>query len=814
MVRLDYESLEFENAYIYRRCSVPLENQGLVLIRGLNMDDAGYLGAGKSSIFEVFSQIQIGKGGKPDRRKGDHRSEIVNSFVGGDLAARLKLRVDGHPYEIRQYRSHYRHGNKVFIIDRQTGKNILPRSATRAPHKYVREELLRLDETTFFNLIYLVQELNNVMIHGSEYDRRKRLTVMFDLHVYDELRAAANRSLGLQETAMADIESVRSELFEVEERLDDAPDLDELEQDLEETQQQLQQYQEEHSSDTKKYTTLSDRVAKLQRREECRTQIVKRFHAKPYALSKKFPKPTDITAVDVTAWKKKRDNLNAELASVTNDLSKLRKRSVLEGQLRKLSGRDLEEIQQELAEVKAQLTYLTKVELPQSEERAELLGKLTNLQEPDADVSVLEEEQQDTTSRERSLTSSIESLSLQLQGAVCPTCHRPFAMTAEEITAKQVELKDLRSELEEVTAYSNELKKRIRGARIFSQVRLRMKAIETERSPDEVMSDVRENTKLERQLTAEHETSQRRLQIEAELAAMPSESKVELEDKSKKIERQLTKAATWFDDAKYIRERLAEMEKLPRGKVREAEKDARELRIRMRRASKLISETSSEVAHLESSVDEIRRLRRRATTLRRTILKRDSVIKEIQCLKALHKAFGSGGLKHDRFQSILTDAAERTVPSYANILWPSRNVELQLDDQDGSLQLQMVRTDTNTITNSSLLSGGERHKSGLAFLFGMRDLKEMYTGSSANILVVDEPFGNMDPLGTEGLLSIFSMLRQKFCSVFVISHRPEVLSHPIWDQTWWAVRENNDAQLYFNELPARYQQIANELVKQ
>ncbi len=814
MARLEYESLDFQNAFIYKKCSLPLKDQGLVLIRGLNMDDGGYLGAGKSSIFEVFSHLQVGKGGKPDRRKGDHRSEMVNMFAGGDLFARLRLRVDGHPYEIQQYRNHYRHGNKVFVIDRQTGKNIIPRQASRAPHKFIREDLLKLDDTTFFNLIYLVQELNNVMIHGSEYDRRKRLTVMFNLHVYDELRALTKRTLDMQKSAMLDIEVVRSELQEATEQLEDSPELVDIEQELEELREQLQQYQDEHEQDTKEYTTLSDKVSKLRRREECRGQVLKRFRAKPYPLSKKYAKPTDVNREQVHTWKSQLANLNADLASVTNDLSKSRKRSALEGQLRKLSGRDLEDIQNELAEVKAQLTYLNKVELPQAEERAELLSKLGNLSDPQADVEALEDSYQQAVSRERRLTQDIETINRQLRDAVCPTCHRPFDLSTSDLTDKQTNLRELRSQLEEVTTYVNELKGQIQSARAFTQVSLRMKALETERSPDEVMTDIRESSSQERRLSAEHETSQRRMQIEAELAAMPTASTVELEERRKKIDRQLTKIGTWFDAAKYILERLHELRSLPKGKVGDFEHDLREVRIRMRNASKLISATSTEVAHLQNSVDEVSRLQRRVKTLQRTVRKRDSVIREIQCLKALQKAFGSNGLKQDRFQSILRDAADRTVPSYANVLWPTHNIDLQLAEQDGSLQLQLARADVGTVTNSSMLSGGERHKSGLAFLFGMRDLKEIYTGSSANILIVDEPFGNMDPLGTEGLLSIFGMLRQKFCSVFVISHRPEVLSHPIWDQTWWAVRDKNDAQLYFNDLPSKYQQIANELVKQ
>jgi ABC-type multidrug transport system ATPase subunit len=82
------------------------------------------------------------------------------------------------------------------------------------------------------------------------------------------------------------------------------------------------------------------------------------------------------------------------------------------------------------------------------------------------------------------------------------------------------------------------------------------------------------------------------------------------------------------------------------------------------------------------------------------------------------------------------------------------------------------------------------------------------------VLIVDEPFGNLDPLGTEGLIAIFQRLKRKFGSVFVISHRPEVLSHPVWDQTWWAIRENDNATLYLEDPPAHYQKLAADLVKQ
>jgi DNA repair exonuclease SbcCD ATPase subunit len=92
----------------------------------------------------------------------------------------------------------------------------------------------------------------------------------------------------------------------------------------------------------------------------------------------------------------------------------------------------------------------------------------------------------------------------------------------------------------------------------------------------------------------------------------------------------------------------------------------------------------------------------------------------------------------------------------------------------------------------------------------MRDLKELYTDTKVNVLIVDEPFGNLDPLGRDSLLRIFVALKQRFGSVFVISHRPEVLDSDVWDKIFWVVRENNEAKLYLEDPPEKYLDLAQK----
>ena len=811
MSRITYESLEFENAYIYKKCSVPLNDQGLVLIRGLNVDDGGYLGAGKSSIFEVFAQVQVGKGGKRDQRKRDSKEDMVNMFSGEDMVASLKFLIDDHPFEIRQYRKHHRFKNQVMLFDRLSGQNILPRDAVRSPHKWIRDEILHVDETTFFNLIYLVQELNNVMIHGKEHERRSRLTVMFNLHLYDELRELTKRTLSMHTTSMSDFEQVRNELVDVKQTIFTFPDLIDLEMDLETAQVFHDHLQEENEEDAKTYADLSEVWAKLQQRVTGRKQIMSRF--KGSTLADAFTHPKDITESEVNAWSKQYDNLSAEYISTQADLERLDKRDVLQAQLRKLSGRAVEEIQTELTDAKTALARLHKVDLPQAEERQDILRKLQRIDEPKDSFELLTSEADSCKEREAELKRTIKNIDVQLKDAVCPHCQRPFDMTPETVNELRTNLAISRNELQDATEKLHILKRELKASSDSGRLRSRLEAIVCKRSPEELSEEIRDFSKKERALSSELETSYRKIRIEAELKAMPSDSKDVLLEKCEKLRRGVEKLKDRSTVGRFIVDKLAELKTLPQGDFSQADRELRNLRDSMKKSASKISKASEDLTHLKERLNELRRLHRREQTLEKTLIKQESLVKEIQCLEALNKAFGTKGMKQDRFQAILRDAAERTVPAYADILWPNRNISLCLSDQEGSLQFQLDRRDSGMAINSSLLSGGERHKAGLAFLFGMRDLKEIYTGSTSNVLIVDEPFGNLDPLGTEGLISIFGLLKQKFSSIFVISHRPEVLAHPIWDQTWWTIRENNNAKLYLEDPPARYCQMASELVK-
>jgi len=811
MSKIEYESLEFKNAYIYRHCIVPLQDQGLVLIRGLNLDDGGYLGAGKSSMFEMFAQLQMGKGGKRDLRKGQHRYDMINRSVGSNLEASLRLRVDDHPYELRQYRNHDHYGNATFAIDLETGVNLIPRECANSPFKWIRDTLLKTDETTFFNLVYMAQESNNIMISGTESARRQQLTSMFGLDVYDDLYTATRRQLDVQSTAVTDLDNLAAELSEIEQRLLTLPAIDVVQQQLDKATTTFTDLKESVAAKMQEFTELSNLQACLKQRNDLISEVKAAF------LKSKFPEliktPNDITEQYINEQGIVYENAYAAYVMTKNSLEGVQRHVILTAQLQNIRGRDQDVVNNELVDVKSKIRVL-QLELPQAEERIEILSEMQRLGAAVLTIDSVDEQYSVAVVQEVDLKNRINVVHTQLSSEVCPTCHRPYHITAVDVKRLQSELLDLRDALEAVVKVLHGLKAAKIHIAKYKSFQDRLSVIAVLRTPEEIQIDISKLSKLERVLATEFELSKQRLSILGQLAELPEGDVESLSDKVKELKKSYELAQLRHVGAKTIMAGLLKLLKLKKGDLAAVEFSITRVKVILDRASASMARASKKVSDLSTVVDEIKRLATRQDKLHGVLDKRADLLAEVMCLEALKKAFDPKGIKQERFRSILIDATIKTVPMYSRLLWPSGNIDLRIDDQESSIHFDLFRSNTQSAVNYTLLSGGERHKAGLAFLFGMRDLKELYTGTYFNVLVVDEPFGGLDPQGTESLISIFETLKHRFGTIFVISHRPEVLEHTVWDKTWWAIREHDNATLYTDGVPARYLRIARELVKQ
>ena len=90
-----FKELDIENFRSINKAHIVLENQGTVIVRGINEyeDNATSNGSGKSSIFEaiVFALFEETSSGEKD---------VANRIINNGFCINLKLEIDGIEYTI------------------------------------------------------------------------------------------------------------------------------------------------------------------------------------------------------------------------------------------------------------------------------------------------------------------------------------------------------------------------------------------------------------------------------------------------------------------------------------------------------------------------------------------------------------------------------------------------------------------------------------------------------------------------------------------------------------------------------------------
>jgi DNA repair exonuclease SbcCD ATPase subunit len=802
MPRLRYRTLRFQNGYAYHDCCVPLDQQGLVLIRGLNLDDGGGLGAGKSALFDIFSLLQYGRSGK-HLRGGDRQvaDDVVNRLVGKDFAAHLDLDVDDHPFELYQYRQHSQQGTRYGCRDITTGQEVLPRGKRQA---WVADNVLRLAETSFFNLVYLPQEFSNVVLHGTDAERRNSLAKMFGLDIYDTLADRAKLEVKRIEATLQDSAGLAQELVDLDAKLQGV-EYGTLKAEARDAVQRYRAVLLRHQQVVAAWTTATEQLQAAKSRAGLLLQLK---HAWQNSGLQEFAQsPRDITA-DLCS------TLQQEVVALERDLAQLEvvraaaaKRAILQARLdAAANARDLTLVDPELLEVR-RLLQEAQQELPVAEQRADLRKNLATLAEPTKPLADLRVASEELQRLEEQAKLQVETAKAQLAAGACPTCGRAFDNAAVDVAAVQQQLQTARENLQAAQQQRRDLVLQISAAERYREARQRLAALPKTRKVDVLTALLSSLAGQERVLVTEVESSRQRANLEAALAALPSTTVVE-QSTLATLDQRLTAARGKQTAANKI---LSLRRLLKDGGAAMALEEAESAEVLARQA---LDEATEQLGPAgETKALALQRFTAtkdmlvRRKKIRQGLLGTETLRLDLQCCEALRYCFGSQGLKQDRFNAILADAVDTTVPQYTDVLWPRRTATLDLRDDGAAVRLGLRRPD-GTVIDASLMSGGERHKAGLAMLLGLRDLLAQYLGVEPNVLIVDEPFGNLDPMGSRGLLKIFSRLQERFGSVFVISHRPEIFDASAWQQVWWAVRQNGIATLYRDGLPAKFQKVA------
>ena len=161
-------NIDIENFRSIERASVELENQGTVIVKGINEyeDKATSNGSGKSSIFEavVFALFEETSSGEKD---------VANRILDNGYSITLKFIIDNDVYKINRQCSK---SGKTSVVVIKNDVDISARNKTDT-NKLILQ-ILGINKSIFLDSIFLSQSANTNLASLTPTARKERLEVL------------------------------------------------------------------------------------------------------------------------------------------------------------------------------------------------------------------------------------------------------------------------------------------------------------------------------------------------------------------------------------------------------------------------------------------------------------------------------------------------------------------------------------------------------------------------------------------------------------------------------------------------------------
>lgn len=199
---LRFINAEAENVLVFEKpIRVPLANQGIVLVRGIDEDTGNRSnGSGKTSL---LSLLPIGAFGEPGTKK---QKSDAWAFERNDNPAWVKLRFhDAVGNRIRVERGRRPHFIRLYRNkeDVSTGITGLRKNETQG----LIEEVMGYDLRTLMNAVYIDQAVANSFVFGSESKRMDLIGTFQNLERFEEARKAVASDIKRCDDAMLETRS-------------------------------------------------------------------------------------------------------------------------------------------------------------------------------------------------------------------------------------------------------------------------------------------------------------------------------------------------------------------------------------------------------------------------------------------------------------------------------------------------------------------------------------------------------------------------------------------------------------------------------
>jgi len=320
-MHVDFLSLTLDNAVCFKHAYMPLKDQGLVHIRGENLDEGGSNGSGKTSLFEMLFYLFYDRLTKSPRQV--KKDELLNVYHPSNFVLHAEILREGVPYVVEKYRKvpkkYQKVKNKSSGVDLWRDGVHVTKDDPREAQKEIAGLLGRSWNETKGS-IYLGQRHIHQMIDGTPSEKKLYMSRYFGLDSLDDMISTVDKRINAiplpDETHLNSLlEGVLSDL----EAIGDLSSLDEECESLVEKRDSLQ-------------SKMIDARSKLSAQEEAR-DIQKEQKRWRKFLSSKFD-----LGLDTDEIKEALEERRSLISSLSEDLRSVQSRTTILGEIEDLGG--------------------------------------------------------------------------------------------------------------------------------------------------------------------------------------------------------------------------------------------------------------------------------------------------------------------------------------------------------------------------------------------------------------------------------------------------------------------------------------------
>lgn len=738
---------------------MPLDKQGLVLLRGENLDEGGSNGAGKSTPFELLYQLFYDKLTKTDRKV--RKADLLNVHRPKNFLLRLDLSVGQDEYQVDQFRSHTKLGTGLSVV--RNGINVTPNDPREA--RKMVSGLTGLSSNEYLGRVYLSQRHNHMIIDGTPAQKREYLSRCFGWDTLDLMVKETTKRFNA--IPIPDETHLKAILQGVEQDIDALGSPEDLEAAV---------------------TTALERQSKTQGKLiEAKVLLSKQESARAAEEQRR-------------SWSKSLEEIGLELdtAALQSFVSKARKavdasrqrlsaaskREELEAKLAAEDDVVDAEVDSEeaLATISKRLSSLER-SLPGIERREKLDAQLERLPSVEESLDLLGSRTKKWNTklsevRAQSSALAAEISKLRAVDDVCYTCLRPISSHEkhEMLREREEALKPLRVAEEKAQRAADSYK--------------------------EKLSILESRTRLLEQLDGL--PSGTSAAVQQDIKTLKSEQS-RVQALSKKIAR-VRMLREQLEELQPSTHSSAELEKIletRKGKLKTAEAalqwalqygdlnfDSHALQRAYGSVTALTKELEALNLDLLSAQEKLTKyqgLQKQKDSLNKTLNSASEEKSRSRVLRYINVTLGELKKLSLRESSQLLS---NVLPIYLNQLFPDGSIKLSVTDDADGFDL-MFNKGGHSIP-LTLISGGQAKRVGIAIVFAFAKMGR----NTTNLLICDEPFRDLDQKGRE---ACFELIRDfDMDTVLVTSHDQDMNAPRKFDQVWTVRMLNHTSRLYLD----------------